>query len=750
MIAHYKYLLLDTNVSRHSGTTLSNQSFFGLKALTFQPQHSIFWVAGILCAIVATSLYCMPISGEPREWAIYLLLGTLLPVLVLSATLAQNILSMRWPQSASVTIVGQYTLAALFIAGATATLSNRASWPLLALASLQLIAERIAQTESGTMAPLGKVDIVRILPQALLILFAWLACSTLMWWQPLQDWLSSSAAVAVLVAAFSIAVGASGLSNESRILRREGPDLVDLLALLVFGLGSSITRFDFHDVSFITGSIALVKSGGWLLWNVPSQYGFLNILISALIPLDDPWACLHIVSSVTLFFSASISYFLLRSIAIGTLPRIAATIVVMAAVLMLPGWAPGLTGANFAPMISAFRFFWVYVLILVIACLVRPSLVPKLSSRTATRYLPVLGTLSWLAGSLWSIESAIYCSATWLPAIVLFKILQHQGAGDSPGAIARATIQSLSIQLAALTVVVVSISIGYWVMLDSLPDWYAYVEFALTYGGGFGSLPIQPTGSVWWLLLGLCSLWSAIPPLYRADRAALPLAVAAAIAVWATHSYFVGRSHENNVTNLTPILLLGLIASLHALRHRCPDCARWNSSILVPFMTMILVATFGNFPHLMEYKSSLMDSHSPSSASFRLPQIRPEIRDFLRENGIKEGDALAYVGNTLLPEPMGATISYWLPIAPSTQISLLDPVRQRLYYRRFLERQTDCGWLLQPLGLATAPTGVAQTGLGEKMFEPSRFPEFQARCTLESRVDNGELRLERYRAKNTR
>src|SRR5262249_62292468 len=85
-----------------------------------------------------------------------------------------------------------------------------------------------------------------------------------------------------------------------------------------------------------------------------------------------------------------------------------------AAVLWLPGervvfLGGGVLGGGVlvTPNAGPFRFVWCHALLAVAAC--RPQ-----------RPLPLLlGTLVWLAGVLWSSESAGYSRATWLPAYAL-------------------------------------------------------------------------------------------------------------------------------------------------------------------------------------------------------------------------------------------------------------------------------------------------------------------------------------------
>jgi hypothetical protein len=60
------------------------------------------------------------------------------------------------------------------------------------------------------------------------------------------------------------------------------------------------------------GPAELVRQGGWLLWDVPSHYGFLNTLVVAAVPVQSAWQAMHLVNGFLLACSAALVFFLLR------------------------------------------------------------------------------------------------------------------------------------------------------------------------------------------------------------------------------------------------------------------------------------------------------------------------------------------------------------------------------------------------------------------------------------------------------
>lgn len=77
-----------------------------------------------------------------------------------------------------------------------------------------------------------------------------------------------------------------------------------------------------HDSLFIPGSeyhweyyigvVQGIRNGGWLLWDTPSQYGFLNILLASLIPSASSWQSFYIFQGILLFLVSTGIYLAAR------------------------------------------------------------------------------------------------------------------------------------------------------------------------------------------------------------------------------------------------------------------------------------------------------------------------------------------------------------------------------------------------------------------------------------------------------
>ena len=54
----------------------------------------------------------------------------------------------------------------------------------------------------------------------------------------------------------------------------------------------------FHHWQPYTGVLSMINQGGYLLWDVPSQYGFLSLLTIYIFPVVDPWLKLYYINGI--------------------------------------------------------------------------------------------------------------------------------------------------------------------------------------------------------------------------------------------------------------------------------------------------------------------------------------------------------------------------------------------------------------------------------------------------------------------
>ncbi|HKP37208.1 MAG TPA: hypothetical protein VJT71_10135 [Pyrinomonadaceae bacterium] len=643
------------------------------------------------------------LNGEKFDWTAYLLLGTLFPILLLLV-----LLSDRYPKTRFI----KWALAAFCLLA-----------PILALrvpflrfiVIVALVHTAIAwgyRQRNAVSSRLLSVGLVQLAIVFFVILTSWGIASKYIWWTGADALvLGSSLSVLVfIIALLLVLVSVYDLKSAPSEGQRDPLELIgSLLAVLIIAFVS--VRTDgifgegemFHTITY-TGVAESVRQGGWLLWDVPSHYGFLSIFTLAWIPTKTTWQSFFIVNSVLNFLIAVMLFFLFRSLRSGFLNLCFALAITLAAVFFRSGLTPYFLGPNHLPNIGGLRFFWSFVLVAILFWQYR------FYQRPSRRGL-LIGCVVWLIGVLWSVESAVYCSAIWLPtfAVLTWRLgVRSDITGRDVRGRLILCLKWWLLPAALLIGATLLISAYYWVRLGHGPDWQSYVEYARAYGGGFKALPINPGGEVWVLILVFCALVTTAVYMWRRNEGnnTLPLLVGTAAGLWATGSYFVSRSHPNNAHNLGPMFVgtIGLILYLlmrERLQSFWPTLVR---SSLVPVLTITMVAIFANKPALTAYLNA------PQGAFLGIEQLvpnaDPELDNLLNSSQVEPNDPMVYTGRGELPILSGWTYqrngtqqlfkSYksWLPIHLYAFVPL-DDKRRATYLDRFTSRVRTGGWLIE-------------------------------------------------------
>ena len=356
---------------------------------------------------------------------------------------------------------------------------------------------------------------------------------------------------------------------------------------------------------------------------------------------------------------------------------------------------------------GAFRFLWCYVLLGVLAW-DYDSLPNSSPGRQRTLWL---GSLAWLAGTLWSAESGIYCATIWVPSYTLL-VLRRSIALDPgmgwrqrvPGSAAWLMLPPLL--LAAAIALVCGV---YALALGRLPDGRCFIEYCVALQ--FFALPINPSGPVVVLLLAFVAIATIGAYCLRgADPLQpLPLVVGAAAALWAVSSYFIGRSHDNTAINLTSIMVCSLAAVLRVLDRAQPNEAwpSWIRVSLMPVFTVLIAMPLVDQAVLEQYVCDTAKGYREDLTLF-LPDADPDLQRLLTQAGVRADTPIAFFDNdALLPSPcprwhaLGvaeplASTRFWLPAGSTVLYGPLAPERRHVYFHRFVARTQRSGWLVRP------------------------------------------------------
>lgn len=657
--------------------------------------------AGLALIVLLLGRAVVPGGGESAEWASYLLLGTLYPTLLLGLAIA------TWAGGAAGRAAAALELGLGLIALAASGLfmATLPRWAALLTGVLHLAVVRIADRRPDSPSRPSVRHLGLLLCDLILTATVWNAAAGLGFFPSfgeatLQTLVRTPYILALPICLMLVIAGLRARPIPAPRARSWGRSVANAIAIGLLGFISFRADYLFNHTAdyhwgFFIGPAELVRHGGWLLWDVPAQYGFLSTLTVALAPTTSVWDGFFRISAVLLLFSASLLFFHLRSLGRGPANLLCAFLVTVSAVFVLPGFA-GLDGWP-APLVTPsggpIRFVW---------CLVLLSLLRLAAQRRRQGRSPgvvmVAGCAAWLLGSLWSFESAVYCSAIWLPAygLMVWQARDPTSSQAAPGWHARRLALRLSAP-ALLAATAVGVITAYYVArLGHPPDWYGFAEYGLLFGTGYGAEPINPRGSVWLLFVLFCGLSTALATAlrHRSLDDLVPL-VGAWAGLWAVSSYFVGRSVELAVTNLTPVSCTVIALLLHTIRGRA-DPTPWDGRLemaCVAILAVILTLALGS-SRWVEPGAWDVRGRDAWSIEPRRPVMPPGEQTLLARVGVR--DPIAFCTDTLPGHWDGLPKRAWLPIAPLPMFAELPQERRKLYVSRFVARAGLSGWLVEP------------------------------------------------------
>ena len=420
----------------------------------------------------------------------------------------------------------------------------------------------------------------------------------LMFWGSFADWISGDRALFWKAVFLCILVPILLLWDRPRStgLHRKALLALDVLAVLILFV-FSFEKYMLHngggDFNYpcFTAPVDYIRAGGHLLWDVPSAYGFLNILlVSALKPFKSAEA-LYLLNSTLIFLGTMISYWTFRLAWPTTGAPLVGLPFIVATSIFLPGVAPATFSPALFPSDGPFRYMVCYLLILLLLLHQQPGW----KERLPLRRVMWLGSCLWLLGCLWSAESSAYCSAIWFPSLLLLDGQQrHADLSESPRTTLIRSASLLRFPALLLGGAMAILSLVYLLRIGHLPDFRGYFDYALSFKNGFWAYPSSPAVVDHWLVLFFFSNFLIIA--FSVKSAQKPLAAALFFSSWAVSSYYAALSYPHSVLNIFPILLLALHAMISILRS-APIRGEWDlfarsairaiSLALIPFMLLI-------------------------------------------------------------------------------------------------------------------------------------------------------------------
>jgi hypothetical protein len=396
-------------------------------------------------------------------------------------------------------------------------------------------------------------------------------------------WWDSSLKLDPARAVIFLLVGILAAALPRLLPRTEGaPPWPSLLAIFLLGVAAvSLTGFMespdgfgtvWHHWSVYVGSSQAFLGGAIPFQDYPVQYGMGPTLLVAALCGQECWTGLYVAAAATnliyLLAMAGCVVLLTRRLPMGL--ALVALAAMGCAILMWTGYPPDFKGPIATPSVDGLRFFPLAALL----CFI-------IAAEARDFRLDVAGHALWLLGLVWSPEAAFYATVVWWPYLALRRA-QKIGATSATG-VAIAVLRGAALALAATAAAFAALAVLFWIVYRQWPS----IEGFTTYvRNPPGILPVNPTGPVW---LALAAATVVAVAQLRADARGVRLGLVSLMGLFAAGSYYLGRSHDNNVLNLLPFIVLALTA---ALAIGLKDVASGFAQIALAGVVALL-ATFG-------------------------------------------------------------------------------------------------------------------------------------------------------------
>jgi len=327
-----------------------------------------------------------------------------------------------------------------------------------------------------------------------------------------------------------------------------------------------------HHWSVFIAPAQLMTAGAIPFVDFPLQYGFGPTTLIAAGCLWECWsgayAIIALCNLAFLLCMIGSAILLLRDT-----PKGQAVCAVSALVLSILLWATSpadLSGTLAYPSTGGIRFLPLSFLLFFV--------VAREINQTNAKWI---GHLLWLIGVLWSPEAAYFSTLVWWPYLALRSI--DQRSLTKPWPIAKTAIGGAVNAVLSLGV---TIAVSMLVFRCVFGEWPSIEVYLAYITNPPGPLPANIYGPVWLLLssllIGLYSLFISRPQ----ERRIIAVLLLGFVGVC---TYYLSRSHDNNVLNLFPFMALLLIG---ALRLNLPaTCDSFGKAILIAIVAW--PATFG-------------------------------------------------------------------------------------------------------------------------------------------------------------
>jgi hypothetical protein len=369
------------------------------------------------------------------------------------------------------------------------------------------------------------------------------------WWDPGLQLDATWAGIFLLVGLLATAL--------PRLLPQTNgvPAMISLLALFLLGVAavsltgvvSSPQGFGtlWHHWSVYVGAAEALLGGAIPFRDYPVQYGMGPTLLLAALCHGECWTGTYIaIAAANLLYLIAMAgcvVMLTRKLPMGL--ALVALAALCCAILMWTGYPADFWGPNTTPSVDGMRFLPFAALLFFILLA---------EDRDIRRY--AAGHALWFLGLVWSPEAAFYATVVWWP----YLALRRAQANDASSVmnVAAEALRGAGVALAATTAGFAALAALFRIAYH---DWPSIAGFTTYVRNPPGILPANPRGPIW-----LALAVAALVPIaqLRADARGIRIGFVCLMGLLAVGSYYLGRSHDNNVLNLLPFVVLALTAAL--------------------------------------------------------------------------------------------------------------------------------------------------------------------------------------------
>ncbi len=381
-----------------------------------------------------------------------------------------------------------------------------------------------------------------------------------------QHWLAAGACLVLAVLARRCRFEPLLTGPPSRMAAR---DLAISGLLLIAGLGAGLltgalnaqgpATMAWHHWGAYVSPVLPLLAGGVPFRDFPVQYGMgPTLLIASACGIGNCWTGLYAVTMVAnaLYLAACGWSVTLLTRNMDRASRWLALAALACAVLLWCGFPVRWGSPLLTPSVGGLRFLPLAVLTVLILTTELRNVKPGVGPDPMPRSVALSGHAIWLLSLAWSPEAAFFATLVWWPWLALRRADAANTRTGQWLALLRGGLLGLAAVLtgfAALAVLFRAL-FGDWVPLEGFLLYFSYPP---------GRMPVYVLGAIWF---AVAVMLLAITALARASTGSARRSLyACLLAALAVGTYYLSRSHDNNVLNLLPFLILLLLASHGAL-----------------------------------------------------------------------------------------------------------------------------------------------------------------------------------------